>query len=242
MPFLALSIKSNLREVENSLDGLARQQLPFAASQAVNRLARQAIEDLKTEMKKVFDRPTPYALNAFYWTKATKRSLAAEIRAKDGFGKGTPAWKFLGPEVFGGTRRMKRFERALEAHGLGGFTVPGRGARLNQYGNISQGQIEQILSALGVEPVGSNRTARSARRKGRKLETYFIAHAKSDGSLLGIYKIVGSGHVEPVLVFTRRALSYSERFPFRETVRASFSRNRDRMFSEALADAIATAK
>src|SRR5436305_829724 len=134
MPLFVLSVRSNVREIEGKLDDLGKRQLPFAASQAINALARQAIADLKTEMGKVFDRPTPFTLNAFAWKKATKRSQSAEIFARDFAGKGTPGWKYLTPEVFGGTRNMKRFERALGAHIGSGQSVPGRGADLNHYG------------------------------------------------------------------------------------------------------------
>src|ERR1700679_188410 len=117
MPLFAFSIRSDANALSRTLTKLEREQLPFAQSQTANRLARQGIADLKDKEKEGFDRPTAYALNAFYWPKASKRSPTAEIRAKDFAGKGTPAWKFLDPEVFGGTRRMKRFELALQAIG-----------------------------------------------------------------------------------------------------------------------------
>lgn len=242
MPLFVLSVRTNAREAEATLDALGRRQIPFAASQAVNQLARIAVSDLQTEMKRVFDRPTPFTLRAFAWKKSTKRSMTAEIFAREFAGKGPPGWKYLTPEVFGGARRMKRFELALEAALGSGFAMPGRGAPLNQYGNISPGAVEQILSALGAEPTGSNRTARSARRKGRKLQNYFVAHAKGDGSLLAIYKVVGRGNVEPVLVFSHRAPIYRKRLPYFETVQKSFDANRDAVFTRALEDAIATAK
>lgn len=237
----ALSVSSDMARAQATLTRLDRKQIPFAGSQAVNRLARQAIDDLKTEMKTVFDRPTPFTLNAFMWTKANRRDPSAEIRARDFAGKGTPGWKYLTPEVFGGSRRMKRFERALEAKFGAGFTVPGSGAALNQYGNISQADINKILSALGAFPETgylANRRAKGARRG---QGTYFLAHGR-DGQLLGIYKVVGSGQVEPVLIFPKRAPSYRKRFPYQETVADSFAKHREQFFSEALAAAIATSK
>jgi len=244
MPLFVLSVRSNVREIEGKLDDLGRKQLPFAASQAVNRLAPQAIADLKIEMSRVFDRPTPYTLNAFAWKKATKRSMSAEIFARDFAGKGTPGWKYLTPEVFGGARAMKRFERALGAKFGSGQSVPGRGADLNQYGNISQGQIEKLLTALGAaDTTAGHRSNRRGRGRGaRRRETYFVAHSKQDGSILGIYKVVSAGHVEPVLIFPKRAPSYRKRFPYRETAEKSFATNKDAYFTQALKDAIATAK
>jgi hypothetical protein len=238
-----LSVKSTAAEVGARLDTLDRKQIPFASSLAVNALARQALFEIQRAMQASFDRPTPYTLRGFKWTKATKSSPEAMIEARDFAGKGTPAWKYLTPEVFGGTRRMKRFERALEAKAGSGFTVPGRGAQLNAYGNM--GEINKILSALGAFAENgyvANRTRRSRQRQGRRAGNYFIAHSHDGGALLGVYKVVGSGHVEPVLIFTRRAPSYAKRLPYRETAEASFKRNARAYFDVALAQAIATAR
>lgn len=241
---VALSVSSDMVRAMARLDAASRGQIPYAGSLAVNALARQAIADLKAEMQRVFDRPTPWTLNAFYWTKATKREPTAEIRARDFAGKGTPAWKYLTPEAFGGERRMKRFERALEAKLGSGFAVPGRGAVLNQYGNIGQGEIVRLLSALGAfAETGyiANRRARGAGR-GRRQGTYFVAHARDGGEILGIYKVVSSGHVEPVLIFPRRAPSYRKRFPYRETAEASFAKHHEQAFAAALQTALETAR
>jgi hypothetical protein len=242
-----ISVDSNVEELKRKLTRIEREQLPFARSQAVNRLARQAVADIQDEMKKVFSGPTPYTLRGFYARGGTKSDPSAEILARENAGKGgTPAWKYLTPEAFGGTRAMKRFERALEAHFGGGFTVPGRGAMLNTYGNMTQGQIEKILSALGAAEsragYSANRTARSARRKGKKIETFFVAHTRDDGRLLGIYRVVGPGHVEPVLVFTRHAPSYRPRLPYDETVAKSVKEHTAQFFGDAMQQALSTAK
>jgi hypothetical protein len=247
MPLLVLTLQSNARALERKLDALARRQIPFAASQAMNRLARQIVQiDLPDAMKKAFDRPTPWVLRAFAWRKSTARSLTAEIFARDFAGKGNPAWKTLDAETFGGTRRMKRFERALASVGGGHYALPGRGAKLNRYGNISQGDIEKILSALGGAENGAgyqaNRTAKSARRHARRQQHYFLAHSRDDGRPIAIYRVVGAGKVEPVIVFSPKAPAYEKRFPYHETAERSFKQHRDVFLSEELAKAIATAK
>lgn len=239
---VALSVSSDMARAMSRLDSVGRGQIPYAGSVAVNRLAKQAIVDLKAEMQRAFDRPTSWTLNAFYWTKATKRAPTAEIRAKDFAGKGTPAWKYLTPEVFGGTRRMKRFERALEAKLGTGQSVPGEGATLNQYGNLSEATVNKILSALGAFRENgylANRRARGSGR-GRRQETFFLGHAGRNG-MMGIYRVVSSGHVEPVLIFPARAPNYRKRLPYRETVEGSFKKNEAAFFEQALKDAIATA-
>lgn len=246
MQLVPISIFANVRQLERSLSQVEREQIPFAQAQAATKLARAALIAVKDAMRKDFDRPTPYTLRAFYVKPAFKRDPSAEIRAREFAGKGTPGWKYLAPEAFGGSRRQKRFERALEAAlGTSDFTVPGRGAKLNAYGNISQGNVEQILSALGAaETKGgyrANRTARSAKRNKRRQDTYFIGHSKRDGRT-AIYRVVSSGRVEPVLVFTAHPPSYTPRLPYVETVQRSVAANAPRVLREEVTKAVATSR
>lgn len=252
MPLLVISVETNAESVRR-LTARQQRQIPFATSQTVNRLARQAVSDLQSEMKDVFKNPTDYTLKAFYAHGGTKNNPGAEILARPGRLKDTPGWKYLTPEVFGGTRNMKRFERTLQAHFGSGQSVPGRGAPLNAFGNISQGFIEKLLSALGA---AENRAGYSANRRNLskrqraalgadgnyRRAQFFLAHSKSDGSLLGIYQIVGSGHVEPVLIFPHRVPTYRKRLPYAETIKESVAKHAGQFLGQELEKAIASAK
>jgi hypothetical protein len=252
MPLVAFSIASNARALERTLNDLEKKNLPFAASQAVNRLARQAMLDMQAKMAEVFDRPTPYTLNAFYWKKATRRSLTAEFYAKDFAGKGTPGWKYLSPETFGGTRRMKRFERALEARFGTGFATPGRGASLDQYGNLSSADVNRILSALGAfgeQGYRANRKELSARQAGArgdfgryKKAQYFLGSVGHDGSMQAIYQIVGTGQVVPILVFPTKRPTYRARLPYHRTVAQTMQAHAPAFLAEEVQKAVATSK
>lgn len=246
MPLFIFSIAGNERALSRQLSALENEQLPFAARKTANRLAVQGIADLKAKEPEVFDRPTPYAQNAWRYKQATGRSdPTAQILAKDFGGKGTPAWKFLDPEVFGGERRMKRFELALAGKFGTGFAVPGRGTTLDRYGNMSRGDVVKMLSALGAfgeQGYMANRTAHSKARSGRRQQTYFLAHSKEDGTPLGIYRVVSAGKVEPVLIFTHRAPNYSKRFPYAATAEQTVERNATTFLSEELGKALATAR
>lgn len=235
-PF-SVSVRHEFNRLEAKLSVLAKEQIPFAASQAANRLAKTALVDLQDDMKHVFDKPKPFTLRGFYARLGTKRDPHGEILARSFAAKGTPAGKYLLPETLGGARSMKRFERALGFKtGEAEFTVPGHGAKLDSYGNITQGQINKILAALGAEGGGPTRG------KTKRGETYFIAHSKRDGSLLGVYRVVSTGHVEPVLVFTKTQPTYKVRFKFASVVMGSVKRNSRRVFDEELGKAIATAR
>src|SRR5690606_7438019 len=85
-----------------------------ATVQALNWTAADAAEEVQHEMRKVFDRPTPYTIRGVGVWKAKPGSLVAAIGLKGAAGKGTPATKYLAPQVYGGERGMKRFEKALE--------------------------------------------------------------------------------------------------------------------------------
>ncbi len=97
------------------------------------------------EMKKTFDRPARYTLNALQITPASKNSLSAEVGVK-----GSPG-HYLMPQVEGGARPQKRSEHWLASVGPAKerispfpFYTPALvGARFDQYGNVSPGQITQ---------------------------------------------------------------------------------------------------
>jgi len=257
MPLLAITIDTNVEALRRTLNKFQERQLPFASSQAVNRLARRAVADLQTEMRKVFANPTDYTIKAFYAHGGTKNNPGAEILARPGRMKDTPGWKFLTPEIFGGSRRMKRFERALRSQFGSGESVPGRGAPLNSFGNLSPGFVEKLLSALGAAERTAGYTANRSFLTGRQLRSrfkkgeragqyrhaqFFLAHAKSDGALLGIYQIVGPGKVEPVLIFPRRGASYRARLQYADTIKSSVMEHVGPFLREELDKAIATAK
>lgn len=114
------------------LTALEQSQLPYAASQAANKVAYEIRERWKRQAPRVFDRPTPLTVNAAMYRKATKALPYAEIYLRDEAFKGTPPAKYLLAEVDGGQRRRKGFERLLQSRGLLSptqFAVMGRGAQ-----------------------------------------------------------------------------------------------------------------
>jgi len=247
-----ISIKDDLEKLKRQLNAIEREQLPFAASLSMNITAKSAKSDEIEEMKRVFDRPTPFALNSLYIKPSTKTDLRITLWLKDDVFKGTPANKYLAAEVYGGERRMKRFERALQARGYlpaGMVAVPGAGAKLDAYGNISRGQIVQILSALrafGEQGYAANRarTRKGARTpKGvRKRAEFFVGRPGGGRGPLGVWQrtsfAFGSA-VKPVLIFVR-STPYRVRFRFFDVARATFEREWAKQFAYALQFALST--
>lgn len=249
---LNIDIRTNFKELQRGLNDLEKRQIPFAAALAVNELAGKAKAAVRTEMESVFDRPVPFTLNSTYVKKARKGDLTAWIGVREFAAKGTPAWKYLTPETVGGPRRLKRFERRLSDLSGGQFVLPGRGARLNQYGNISPGQLGQLMSGIGAladvgENISPRRTAK-LRRQGliahgkRGRSSFFVARSKRSKKPIAVYQLKGRGRVVPIVFFSPDPPTYSPRFDFAGVVIGSINRNKQAAFERALAFALATAK
>ncbi len=244
----------------------AQRQLPYATALALNRTAQAVQEVIVQEMARAFDRPTPYTLRALRVVRATKDQLSATVDFKDAAGKGISANRYLGPQVFGGGRSLKRSERALAKSGLptGAFTVPAAGAELDAYGNMSRGQTIRLLSylqAFGERGYRANATERSrakAAKVGKSKEgyrringvMYFISRGKGQVSgnrtqhlPAGVWQKTGThgADVKPVMLAVSD-VRYEPRLPFYETADQIFGERFDAEFSSAFDVAMASAR
>jgi hypothetical protein len=226
---IKISVKSDIASFASLYSEQARKLFPTAARNALNVTAAAVREAEIREIKDVFDRPTPWTLGAVYMKAATTSSLTAEVGLKNWAGKGIPASRYLHAEVVGGERRLKRFERALRAIGVlpeGYFARPGDAAKLDQYGNMSPGQITQLLSYFKAFPeagyranITDKRKARMARGTRRRHGGSYFVGRPGDGRLpLGIWQrdtsvmVRGSG-IRPILIFVQSA-NYARLFDF----------------------------
>ena len=124
--------------------------------------------------------------------------------------------------------------------------MPGRGAKLDSHGNIAKSQIQKILSALGAAETTAgytaNRSMASAKRKGPYNSVYFIATSKRDGKPLGVYQVISKGKVVPIWLFARKRPAYHERLAFYAVIQRSVDANRTQVITDALAEAVRTAR
>lgn len=219
-----------LREVEK--------QLKFAEILALTRTAEAGRRALIIESARVFDRPKPSTLSEksgpFRLKPATRRDGDdfAEVRVKDRpQAKGDPALVYLAHNIRGGPRVEKRSEFLLKRAGImpgDTFVVPGDGARIDQYGNISPGQIQQILSALGAQrdKLQNSRGGDGKRKRRASKDTaqYFVANAFSKRTetkhlFPGVYERYGDVskfRIRPVLIFVTKVPTYKARLLFDE--------------------------
>ncbi len=223
-------------------------ELPTIIAKTLTFTAERVQDDLKKEIQRRIDRPKPITLNSLKKSSATPRKLVAEVWFKD------PAWTlsknkanqhWMTPQVYGGKRPLKRFEAALQYAGImpkGYRAVPGRGVKLDRYGNIPGGTIVRILSALrAFRQVGfvANRTARSSARN-RRQPQFFATNGKGTGPnplAAGVWQTMPNGGVIPILIFVKD-VTYHKRLPFYETARASTGKNLNRIFNERVASAM----
>lgn len=129
----------------------------------------------RREMQDSFDRPTPNTLRGVYVQRTKNRVPVAEVglsRGLESSNRNRGPGRYLAPQIEGGSRRLKALEKLVgslpsgkgDVTGLssGGafYLVPARFAKLDAYGNVSRGQIVQIMSQLrlfqGAESVSRN--------------------------------------------------------------------------------------
>ena len=206
---------------------LSKERIKKVLLEAINDTARLDVKPaIQEEMRKVFDRPTPYTLNSVY-TKLNSADMSVDIGLKEWAGKGTPASEYLKPQIFGGGRPMKRSEKYL-----GSYYVPGAGARLNQYGNIPGSQITQMLSALKAFPeVGYSMNVRGKRGKGR-IRNFFMIKNPGGNLHPGVYEKMANGSIKCILIFVRSP-SYQVRLRWFEVIRDSFSKHVQQRFNQS---------
>jgi hypothetical protein len=222
-----------------------------AFASALTAVAVDVVEAIKKELPAALDRPTPYTMNSMFVKPARADRLEAEAFFKDELGTsklGRPATKYLRWLVYGGVRSVKAFESAMQKAGYmekGWVAVPGAGARVDQYGNVSPGQIIQILSQLRVTlTAGHTRNmgfgAKSIAAQRRAGGRFFAVPARTKGGLApGIYqREFGGQNIAPVFIFVSRA-QYSRRLDFygiaRQVSVRNFPGHLDRAFGAHLA-------
>lgn len=203
--------------------------VPYAASAALTRVAKLGQQALQREMPAVFDRPIAYTLNSIRTVPSTTQTLAARVAVKDAAkNNGTLPENYLFPEVFGGPRKEKRFERAMRYAGLlqgRERAVLGQEAPLDAAGNLKRGEMQRILTATrsAFDPY-QNKTGSAKSKKNAKNAPYFAARL---GRTWGIWRRDGADP-RPVLIFVTKQPTYRKRLDFEgiveRTARAEFER------------------
>ena len=259
---MRISVQHNIDSVMANLSK-GQSQVAYATSVAINKTADLALRRVRAEMPKVFLKPTPWVLNSLRVKRSTKTNLTAELAYKDSWSSsaGEIGGKtMIAPHVYGGGRALKGLEVRLARAGIlptGWYAVPGRAAKLDVYGNMSRGQISQLLNVLGTyTEAGYNKAnAKTVERlaKGNvKKNVYGFVYwvnpvnrtARGRHLQPGVYQRVTTGFgssLKPVLIFVKQA-AYKKRLPFFDMAQAvadkEFPGEFDRAFDEAMRTAL----
>lgn len=250
---IAIKVNVDISKASRLFDNLRKDQVPFATALALTRTAQYTAAQLSAKMDEVFDRPTPYTKNALYVKPATKQVQVATVKVKDEAFKGNPAVRFLFPEISGGPRNLKGFEKLLQRSGVmptGWYAIPTSFAKLDQYGNVPASLINQILSQLqSARDSQANESAqkRFKRNQTKRTGRYFAVMPDTERGRLkpGIYERLTGGFgsaVRPIFVYTRKTPTYSARYDFYGMARTVATERFPIEAQLAMEKAIATAR
>jgi hypothetical protein len=258
-----------LDQVRKILEG-AEKQMKYATMVALTRTAKHTQAMTYDEFRKEFDRPTPTTMRSLFVTPAKKTNMEAKVFMKDREmgGKNIQAMAdIIGHHFSGGTRNRKALENLLIRFNFmqrGEFIRPGNAAKLDQYGNISRGQIQQIISQLKIvrsgfdnSPTSSKRSRRNVAKTGKIFWSYGREGTKKPlvdkatgiqygytggaGSKLAKGAWVSDGKtVKPLLIVIKSA-TYRRRFDLQKIAQSAvdiyFKEEFDRAYQQALATA-----
>lgn len=251
---MQINVTTDFDKAYQLLNRLSGPQARDAMAKALTDAAFEARKVVQSNMGTSFDRVTPYIKNSIRVVPATSDKLTARVEPKYMGGKGVDPEEVLRAEVFGGQRRKKRSEAAMERAGIlpGGFSmVPGGACPLDQYGNIKGAFIVQLISyfqAFGQQGYSANMTDKRKAKlagvattaKGYKSingVVYFVSYGKlrsgRGGSHLhpGIWSKTGihGVDVKPIIMFVKQA-SYTKRLDFFDApVRAALDKFNPRL-------------
>jgi hypothetical protein len=237
-----------LDEIRKGLEGFSDRRFNAACATALTRTAGEVKTAVRNELQRSIDRPTPYTLNSLFVKPATAARLEAVTFIKDDRATskaGTPPTRYLLPQIEGGKRNVKRFERALQLAGhlpAGWVVVPGVGARLDAYGNIERGQIIQVLSQLRITLVAGTTRNLGFGKKGiaaqRKAGGRFFVIKPGRTAQPGVYQREFFGQsITPVMIFVKGA-QYRRRIDFEGVARRAIARNLKPNIDRAIAEQV----
>lgn len=129
-----INIRTNVREIEKSLNDFAYKQMPKAIEAATNSVAKKIAAAQVANMQKVLDRPTPFTLKSVGVRLARKQNnYTAIIYIKD------LAAAYLEPYEFGGLNKLNS-KVLLKPVDIS----------VNQYGNLPRNKLAQLKNRKDI--------------------------------------------------------------------------------------------
>ncbi|MFH5923830.1 hypothetical protein [Roseomonas xinghualingensis] len=177
-------VKADFGPLTRGLSDLAQRQVPFATARALTSMAQTAAVANRRALPSVFDRPTPFTMNAFSVQPARKGKPIARVFAKP------RQAEYLQMQETGGTRTPELSKQG--GTGKGQALVIPRAIRRNAFGNIPRGA---LAAAKKRKDVYVGRTETGAGGFFRRL---------ADGGLQPLAVFVRAAKYKPRLGFQAR--------------------------------------
>lgn len=239
-----MSLSVSMQMPNDKLNKLIRdlEQHPSIMRKAITFALDDTAEGLRQaevmEMEVVFQSPRKYTLNALYAVKARgqmdSNGLSTAGLAWKEYGGSIPAYKYIYPQVFGGPRRYKRHEKALQGRGVlpaGSMTAQGSRYPKDESGDITGGQYTRMLSELDALP-GTPGGMKSKQKKRAAGTRFFVYTPKGAQFPVGIAEPNGDG-IRIMLRFIQPP-TYKPRFDYYgvadDYVRVNFVKNLERQW------------
>lgn len=216
------------------LIGQTGKQARFAAALALTRTAKAIETDLKRDTETKLDNPSPWiSRSGTFITPAKKDTLTATVGFKD------RQALYMKEHFNAGLRGQKPYEKALAAMGIlpsGYRAVPGAHLKLDMRGIPNRGQLREIFGSLA-----SRMQVAKGRGKKVRMEGYFAIPVGASSRLAaGIWWRAGRA-IRPVMLFVRQA-GYRKVLDLGGIATTVVGRDFDRLFSEAMAQAMDSAR
>jgi len=215
---LTLDVQGLDQATRDLAERFSSRRISAVAATAATRTAHEIRVEIQDEMSRVFDRPTPYTLRSVRVTAATAGAPVAEVFISEQKAPRDPSPAVvLTPQVEGGARGNKGLELALRRIGAlpaGWLIVPSKALRLDAYGNISRGIVQQVIAQLRQTVDVGPRNTRGLRKAARKAGAKFIVIPPGAKTAPGVYAADFSGrNITPLFMFVRKA-TYRTRLDF----------------------------
>lgn len=214
---ISLSVQSEINKVLKSIDPFTSKQMPFAIAKALTSTAKAVQKDITSELPTAFTSPTVFTKKAFTIKAARKTDLTAWVFAKDAQAR------YLAYGIQGGERRVKGFERRIDAMGgqAGVMLVPTKAVKRDSSGNVSLATIKRIAGQSNSKK-------------------YFVGTPKGADKSFGVYERMRGGKLRALLV-EADVSTYRKRLDMQgigqRVIRANFMRELEASIAYAMATA-----
>lgn len=256
---ITISLRTDFERFARKLDRISKEQLPFAARQALDDAAKEAQNRIIAELPSIFDRPTPFTLRAIARIPAAvvARDYGNDVLAAAVYVRPIQA-KYLLPEELGGVRTPESNTRKMAR----ALVMPGARLPLDAHGNIPTGTLAKLLREAKAHPKAKAALA----RRGKKIEAasaagdrrarHTLISADRDGSIAyipadkvrgpfdrigGYFMRLANGKLARLTGFQAET-HYKPRFGFQQRVGAAAAEVFSRSLVTRLREALRTAR